>query len=446
MLFDRFDNMRAKIGGSTDGFDLYKIGTKVKVQALSNINKGNKITGTLRNQNVVDYTAKKLNLNFTTASNDFTVGVDSHTIQSSETSILIYLFKNGEYTSIAFPFRTEVTGGLWKIQNWKVNPNGTLVSVCYQLVSDSSFVGMDILEIDKENKTYTQYFVSSSFFVNTPGTWYAQAIWFKDYLVTSRTTNDSVVKWNFNSHAFNFVSGITGGNITPSANTLYSSLWIDENTLLTSYNYGKINKTVFNGLSAVSTTVNVPDGTTANQRVFLFNNGSRVVVKDLATSKFKLYSFVPNELELTFLAEFNTSALNINSINYYELCIDGNYMLVYPVDSSGSLTTLVLYDITNLSSIAIVSSTQTEGLLYPKFLRFNNFDASLKKFYASLNSTSQSSANSYLVGFLIDNTAQYNVETVTSDIITSNKIYGIASESISANSTGFAQLLWSTYS
>ena len=252
MTYDRFDDMRSKGiagGGTTDAYDLTKIGTKVLATAVGNIHIGDKIEGDINSQ-FVGNTIYKTNASINTAyfSDDLQVAIPQQVSVDSNYKFNLYFNQgNYQYLAVSIDLPNTMTRTTY---NTKINEEGTLAVL---FVTSDSYLGVVMVEIDKDTQTATAYLQPQTITQLSRAT-DEIAILTKDYFlnVTKTTSSlrcNSLYKYNKTTHELQFIVQLNPQYLGTQA--LYTSrcyAW-SGNSLIIACSYGVVQIDI-SGLSA----------------------------------------------------------------------------------------------------------------------------------------------------------------------------------------------------
>ena len=418
------------------GGDNYNnLGSGITVEAQTTIDKGDKFVG-VKNDEFVTPTVVSSNIGgtITTLSEDMSVGLGSATI-SSNTNLPIYFLN--EETGIYELFNLEI-GDISSITQYKtsistadflINEDGSCALIGYGVTKSETDCGNSVLVIDinKKNKSASYKILTDVVKqVANSGTT-SEAYESKVYTIDTSWIKKQVL----------FRKNIIIGTIRCYIYRKDTGAYYNTGCTLAVFKYtGDGFECVYNDIIPVGTNTQKPIYAHASQNdttfIFVLKNSSNMMLYSFDTEtmamKYSTYlsGTTTSDVHLSKNAKYLMSSKKLYSINQTDLTvvpiIDIAYV-GYP-SSDGSLiaTTYGIYD-SNNTKVYSVNKIPTNEYFEP-----NKW-------------VSGSTINS-----IVPNTnAEYIISKTVSDKIESNKIYGIASESLTVGSTGNAQLLFNTF-
>lgn len=393
--------------------DLTGVGTTVTVEAMTALNKGQRlycVPNDKFSQNNIGYS--HMSNVPTQLSDDLVVGLKAQTISSTTESVSLMFWntENNTYESVVIP----ISG--WAGSSSKscsLNPEGTLAMFWHNGSSaPSSSQKTLVLEIDKENKTATPYMITTGANFRPQ---YSSSICrgiFKNYVFNFADKN-IIHRYNFDTHDFTkLTSADTVNNVPTNVTTMNRVKWLSDNVMI--YSGGYIMKFVFNDDDTFSYSQSaISGGGNLNE------DCTMMVVS--GNSYYRFYSLNTSDLTFTLIADYVPA--DIGESTYSGGCqIYGNLLF----------TNYNIHDITNVATGTTIIYTDSYKITPEKTMTFN----------PNAWVSTATSTNIRRLHYPQGSEAQYLAYHYDNTAMTSGRTYGIASSDLSAGDIGTAQLLF----
>lgn len=414
--------------GGGGGGSYEAIGTTVTVEATGAIGKGSRWVGVLNDEfsqvSLGETGIVKGNVAF--VSKDLEVGVRSSSFSASSLGgYPIYFFNPDTLTYEEVLIPAPADNSRKTINCGHINEDGTLAIYYYHYTSNNtSYKNAIVIEIDRENKTGTAYYVDWSWAAHIVGNngikMYKNYAFIKLYS-KSGSAYGYIAKYDTDTHALTKIQDMTDSSWFIATTIPNGTFWASDSELIMA-SFVDIWKYTFTGdaVSYSSITSNQPTSISA-----FSSDGT----KGVGTGSNSIYVYQFNKEDMT-VSLIGSCAFRdmVGTDGNYGIWFDGNYVGVnytnLPIGGS-----YPFYDI---------SKIETE---VPAFV-FNT-PRSCSPNFGWMNINKWISGN-YMYGMPSGSPAKYLISSMTGNVMESDKFYGIASNSLSLGDVGEAQLLFST--
>lgn len=450
MQSDKNWSYRIPTGGG-DNFN--KLGQSVSVEAQTTIDKGDKIVGIKNDSTAPKFSISSAGVGIYALSLDESVGIGYvEKIVAGTTIPICFLNESGTYDRYNLIIETLPEGFSEITKQPVINNDGTLAisSVFIDEGDTTSYKNTNlVIEINKDKKSAEYSFVETTFTdivtnsnnytctIDSPDISFDSAILANRYLfsrakahIIDKNTGEyyyvknALVVLKYNGIKFELVyneeiiaSQTASADYIPSG----TNAAIIDDTIITSV-YSKRNRYIIkfstkNNILYMSNMINIPS-TYINSLYFSKNGRYLTVIAESSTSKKpRICSLNVTDLTITSIKEFFSA---------YTIFVNDDGNLIY---ASG---VGCIYQPTESSFNAIGSFTSSDGQTIPA-----------NKSFTSNRIINQATNKTSMIAAVTPSTnAEYLISKTESLTIESDKMYGIASENLTAGIKGTAQKLF----